>query len=64
MICTGLPYQAEKFDDSLPRFVLANYSGMNAGDVGNEKFRFKYGPAIPAAVYRIFGVRPNDLILR
>ena len=56
VICTGLPYQEENFDDSLPRFVLANYSGMNAADIGCEKFRSKYGPAIPAAVYRIFGV--------
>ena len=61
IICTGLPYQAENFDDSLPRFVLANYSGMNMEDVGCEKFQFKYGPAVPAAVYRIFGLRSTDL---
>ncbi len=56
LICTGLPYQAESFDDSLPKFVLGNYSGMNAADIGCEKFQYKYGPAIPAAVYQIFGI--------
>ena len=61
IICTGLPYQAENFDDSLPRFVLANYSGMDAEDIGGEKFRHKYGPAIPAAVFRIFGIGLNEL---
>ena len=60
VICTGLPYQTKNFDDSLPCFVLANYSGMKAEDVGSEKFRFKYGPAIPAAVYRIFGISPIE----
>ena len=61
VLCTGLPYQAENFDDTIPRFVLGNYSGMDAEDVGSEKFLHKYGPAIPAAVYRIFGVRSDDL---
>lgn len=59
LICTGLPYQADSFDDSLPKFVLANYSGMNAEDIGCEKFRYKYGPAVPAAVYRIFGINAS-----
>ena len=61
VICTGLPYQAENFDDSIPRFVLANYSAMDTRDIGYEKPRFKYDPAIPAAVYRIFRISPITL---
>ena len=60
IICIGLSGQAKYFDDRYPKFLLANCGGMAAEDVGHEKFRYKYSPAIPAAVYRIFG--GNDLL--
>lgn len=52
---TGLPYQAAKYKDTYPAFVLGNYSGMDESDLAAEKFTHKYGPAIPAGIDKIFG---------
>lgn len=55
VLCTGLPYQAAKYKDTYPTFVLGNYSGMDESDLTAEKFTHKYGPAIPAGIDKIFG---------
>lgn len=55
ILCTGLPYQAEKFSADYPCIMLYNYSGMDEEDIEAEKFAGKFGPAIPAGIEAVFG---------
>ena len=55
ILCTGLPYQAEKFSADYPCIMLYNYNGMDAHDINAEKFTGKFGPAIPAGIEAVFG---------
>lgn len=55
ILCTGLPYQSARYHAEWPCFVLYNYTGMAETDVNAERFTGKFGPAIPAAVEKVFG---------
>lgn len=50
-----LPYKTEKYSNEYPCFVIFNSVGMTQNDIGAEIFTDKYGPAIPAAIEKIFG---------
>ena len=54
ILCTGLPYQAEKYSADYPCIMLYNYSGMDGADIYASKFAGKFGPAIPAGINSIF----------
>lgn len=54
ILCTGLPYQAEKFSADYPCISLYSYSGMDAEDIDAKKFAGKFGPAIPAGIEAVF----------
>ena len=56
VICIGLSGQAEEPDDRYPKLLVASRGGMDPEDVGRDRPRHRYDPAIPAAVYRIFGI--------
>lgn len=50
-----LPYETEKYSDDYPCFVIYNSVGMLEEDIGAETYTGKYGPAIPAAIEKMFG---------
>ena len=50
-----LPYKTEKYSSDHPCFVIYNSVGMTEKDIGAELYTDKYGPAIPAAMEKIFG---------
>ena len=55
ILCLALPYQADKFSEDYPAFVLCNYIGMSDTDAQNGTITEKYGPMIPAGIEAIFG---------
>ena len=52
-----LPYGTEKYNKDYPCLLLYNSVGMLQEDIGKETYSGVYGPAIPAGIKTIFGIK-------